>query len=127
MNPGRALLILVLAAVAACAPAASPAQTGLLTLTLTTGPTCPVEQIPPDPQCATRPVVGREVVILAGDREVARGTSDGGGQIRFQLPIGRYTVHDGLTGTFPTPPADQVVDIGGQPVELALDYDTGIR
>jgi hypothetical protein len=98
-----------------------------LTLTLTAGPVCPVEQNPPDPDCAPRPAAGEVVAIVLGDREVARGTSDADGRIRFALPAGRYVVRPIHAGTFPTPPAEQTVDLRDQPVELQLDYDTGIR
>jgi hypothetical protein len=114
--------------VAACGPGASPGPTGTLTLLLTAGPVCPVEQDPPDPACAPRAVSGAVVAILDGDREVARGTSGADGRIDFQLPHGRYVVHP-VAGDnpFPSPPGDQVVDVGPEPVELSLGYDTGIR
>jgi hypothetical protein len=113
----------------ACAPGSSgpPGPSGTLTLILTAGPVCPVERIPPDPACLPRPVAGAEVAVLEGDREIARGASDMNGRLSFTLPHGRYILHPLSEGTFPIPPADQVVDIGPQPLELALDYDTGIR
>ena len=131
MTPTKRLLVLLLiavSAVATCGPAVSPGPTGTLTLVMLQGPVCPVEQDPPDPACAPRPVVGQVVAILDGSREVARSTSDAAGRIRFSLPHGRYTVHPVPPDTgFPTPPTDQVVDLGAQAVELSLDYDTGIR
>ena len=72
-------------------------------------------------------MAGQAVAILDGEREVGRGSSDANGRIDFSLPYGRYTVRPVSAGTFPSPPADQIVDIGPQPVELALEYDTGIR
>ena len=122
-------LTLLVMGVAACAPGAtaSPAPTGVVTLTLLAGPVCPVEQDPPDPNCAARPVADHEVVLLAGDREVARGRSDARGMIRFEVPYGRYVVHPVGGQTFPTAPGDQAVDVGAEPATLTLDYDTGIR
>jgi hypothetical protein len=111
----------------ACAPAASTPPAGRLTLVLTAGPVCPVEQDPPDPACADRPVAGEVVALVSGGLEVARGTSDAAGRITFALPEGRYTVRPVDDGTFPTPPAEIVVDVGAEPVELSLLYDTGIR
>lgn len=122
-----AALLLVLPVVAACTEAAPTTSTGTLTLTLRAGPVCPVEQNPPNPACAPCAVSGAQVVILDGDREVARGSSNADGRIDFSLPSGRYRVHPISNGGFPTPPEDLVVDIGALPVELDLDYDTGIR
>jgi hypothetical protein len=128
----RAVLLALAAAIsfalASCGPAASEPPTGTLTLALTAGPVCPVVTDPPDPACAPRPVAGAEVTVLLGDREVARGTSSAEGRIDFRLPYGRYTVRP-VPGDqpFPVPPGDQVVDVGPEPAELALDYDTGIR
>ncbi len=120
-----AALLLVLCACAG--PAASAPPNGTLTLTLTAGPVCPVEQNPPNPACAPRAVSGAQVAIFDGDREVTRGASNADGRIDFSLPFGRYTVRPISNGGFPTPPGDQLVDIGALPVELALAYDTGIR
>ncbi len=122
-----ALVAACLMVLAACTPAAPSAPLTTLTLTLTAGPVCPVAQDPPDPACAPRPVEGAVVAIALGDREVARGTSDAGGRIRFSLPAGRYVVRPIHAGTFPTPPAEQIADVGDEPVELLLGYDTGIR
>ncbi len=84
--------------------------------------------LPPDPACDPRPVANQEVAILDGDREIARGASDGAGRITFSLPHGRYTIHPlAAASGFPSPPADQVVDVGAEPIELPMEFDTGIR
>jgi hypothetical protein len=125
----RVALALVVAALAACSsPQPSVPPGASLTLLLTAGPVCPVEQVPPDPACAPRPAAGQVVAILDREREVARGTSDADGRIDFALPAGRYTVRAVAAAGFPAPPADQIVDVAaGAPMELTLDYDTGIR
>jgi hypothetical protein len=129
-RPGPAVILLLTIGflVAACGVAASPAPTGTLTLTLTAGPVCPVEQIPPDPNCAAGPVADAEVIVLTADgREVARSKSDAAGKIRLTLPQGRYTIRPVQTNTFPSAPAEVTVDVGATPAEVALGYDTGIR
>ncbi len=91
------------------------------------GPTCPVEQNPPDPACADRPVPDAELVVLDDvGNEVARVRSDAAGRFRLDLPAGKYTLVpqpvEGLLGTaaefdFAVPAA--------APLDVA--YDTGIR
>jgi hypothetical protein len=93
------------------------------------GPTCPVESSPPDPQCAARPVAGATLLIqdLAG-HTVATVVSDGDGVFYLTLPAGDYVLVaepvDGLMGT--APPLSFSV-VAGSPVELTVEYDTGIR
>ncbi len=127
-GPAIVLILTIGLLVAACGVAASPGPTGTVTLTLTAGPVCPVEQVPPDPNCAPRPVAGAEVIVLTADgREVGRPKSDAAGKIRLTLPQGRYVIRPVQTGNFPTAPAEVLVDVGSTPVDVALGYDTGIR
>ena len=127
-GPAIILLLTIGLLVAACGTAASAAPTGTVNLTLTAGPVCPVEQIPPDPNCAPRPVADAEVLVLTVDgREVGRAKSDAAGKIRLTLPQGRYTIRPVQTNTFPSAPEEVVVDVGSIPVDVPLGYDTGIR
>ncbi len=103
-------------------------RTGIF-LGATSGPTCPVEQDPPDPACAARPVAGAVVVVKDGaGATVATVTLDAGGTAFVELPAGGYAVEPqavaGLMGTA-APVAATVVAGSGTPV--ALVYDTGIR
>ena len=127
----RAMNVLVLALgllVAACGTPATPGPTGVVNLTLTAGPVCPVEQVPPDPNCAPRPVAGAEVIVLTADgREVGRPRSDAAGKIRLTLPQGRYIIRPVQTNTFPIAPEEVTVDVGSTPLDVRLGYDTGIR
>jgi len=97
--------------------------------TVSAGPTCPVEREPPDPACAERPVAGAVLVFTdAAGLEVARVTSAADGTFTVELPPGDYHVSarpvEGLMGT--PGPMDVEVE-AGQPTELQVSYDTGIR
>lgn len=111
------------------APPAGGDGPAKVTIALTAGPTCPVEQSPPDAICAAQAVKNAEVTLYNADgTEVATDRSDVEGRVVFEVPAGAYyavaqTV-EGLMGT-PDPQAFSVV--GGDQVGLLFGYDTGIR
>jgi hypothetical protein len=93
------------------------------------GPVCPVETVPPDPECAPRPVVGAVVIVRdhAGTG-VSRVETAADGAFFLEVPAGQYVVEpqpvEGLMGTA----APSEVTVGdGIAVWVQLDYDTGIR
>ncbi len=90
------------------------------------GPTCPVVRFPPDPACEDLPVPGA-VLVVEGAAEVKQLEANDEGRFEVGLPNGSYLLvprpHDGLLGT--APPQEFVVE--GEPVELDVAYDTGIR
>jgi len=96
------------------------------------GPVCPVEQVPPDPACADRPVVGALIVVRGADgAEVARATTAADGTFLAGVPGGgSWTVEpqpvEGLLGTAP-PVVVQVLDAPSSWVAADVAYDTGIR
>lgn len=100
-----------------------------LNLSLVAGPVCPVEQDPPDPACAPRPVQNVEVLVFdSTGREVGAGASDENGLISIQLPAGAYyVVPPPVEGLMGTAAAQAFAAVGGDQVGLVLDYDTGIR
>jgi hypothetical protein len=100
-----------------------------LNLSLLAGPVCPVEQNPPDPACAPRPVANVEVLVFdPAGQQMGAGVSDSQGLISMQLPAGAYYVVpapvEGLMGDA-EPLAFAAV--GGDSVTLVFGYDTGIR
>jgi hypothetical protein len=90
------------------------------------GPTCPVQQDPPQPGCDDRPVSGAVVAVVddAGRRLTA--TTDDAGEAEFMLRAGRYSVEaapvEGLLGT-----PDPVEFTLESDRSMVLGYDTGIR
>ncbi len=99
--------------------------------TITAGPVCPVEQSPPDPRCAPRPVAGAIVVATdSGGQEVGRATSAADGS--YQMVVGETGVViisalpvAGLMGA----PAPVSITLAGpgETEHVDLAYDTGIR
>jgi hypothetical protein len=98
---------------------------------ITAGPACPVEQSPPDPKCAPRPVAG--AVIVAKDaigNEVGRTTSLADGSYRMPVGLAETVTITALpvTGLMSAPAPVSVTFPGQMDWEtLNLEYDTGIR
>lgn len=100
-----------------------------VTIQLTAGPVCPVETVPPDPNCAARAVSGADVTIFKADgTELATTTSDSEGNVVFDVPAGAYYVVAGaVQGLMGAPEAQAFSVLGGDQVGLLFGYDTGIR
>lgn len=104
------------------------AFTGGVLGTVTAGPTCPLQQNPPDPACDNRPVADARIIVfdLAG-RKVAHTTTSEGGMFSLGLAPGSYEIVAepvvGLMGT----PAPVPVEIFDDFLTIDLEYDTGIR
>jgi hypothetical protein len=141
-RPAHALLLALAIALSAAAcsagaaipPSASPSPpastaTAMLSGSVTAGPVCPVEKVPPDPSCAPRVVHGAHLLIRdANDKVVATLTTDAKGAFSVTLPLGTYTiVAQPVTGLLRAPDAKQVVLGTSGLFGVALSYDTGIR
>ena len=103
-------------------------QTGIGGVALA-GPVCPVESVPPDPNCAPRPVAGASIVIRdSAGYEVATAVTGADGSFFEAVPAGDYTLEpqpvEGLMGTAGVA-AVTVKD--GIAAQVQVDYDTGIR
>jgi hypothetical protein len=112
----------------ACGQATPSVPLGVVTATLLAGPVCPVETVPPDPNCAPAPVADREILVVTADgREVARGRSGADGVVRFSIPYGAYLLRAAPFDGFPTAPSDEPITVDATPLEVELGFDTGIR
>ena len=96
---------------------------------LNAGPVCPVEQVPPDPDCDARAVANADVTLYAADgTEIATATTGADGTVAFQVPAGAYYVlAQQVEGYMGTPDAQAFSTVGGDTVGLLMSYDTGIR
>jgi hypothetical protein len=123
-------MLAVMLAVPSCWPVA-PTDDVILNGTAMAGPTCPVVQDPPDPDCAERPVAGAEIVVLdASGSMVTRLTTEEDGTFSVALEPGSYElVPQPVAGLMGGAPAPVTVDLaaGQVPDPVHLAYDTGIR
>jgi hypothetical protein len=144
MNVVRLLMLVACTLAVACGPAnvasvlpspspvVSPAGgPPSVTGTISAGPVCPVEQVPPDPRCAPRPVAGAVIVATnASGQEVGRATSAADGT--YQLIVsqtGTVLITALPVAGLAQPPAPVTVTLT-QPSDIEridLEYDTGIR
>lgn len=130
-----ALVALVLVLAAACNPWAGPSPTTAGPTLLTTGvhglvqagPTCPVEQAGKSP--CVRSLSGATILALDSARlEVGRAVSDTNGDYFLRLAPGTYAiVPQAVQGVMRTAAETTVTVPDGAPVQLNLQYDTGIR
>ncbi len=104
--------------------------TGAVVGTVLAGPTCPVEQEPPDPDCADFPVDGAVIVVMNAGQEVTRVTTGEDGTFDIRLPIGTelMLVPQAVEGLLGTPAAAPVfLTAVNERIRLTFTYDTGIR
>lgn len=98
--------------------------------TVMAGPTCPVVQNPPDPDCDDKPIETNVSVYKASDtsRSVEMLESDEGGKFKVSLPPGDYVVMAGSFGVpFPSC-SDTSATVGSSGyTQIIVSCDTGIR
>jgi hypothetical protein len=94
---------------------------------VTMGPSCPVERMPPDPNCADRPQAATFSIDTPTGAHVAEVSSGADGEFTQLLPAGTYVI--GLRGTaaMPSMPAQTFEVSGNKYTELSLKLDSGIR
>jgi hypothetical protein len=131
LGPMTRLVILIAAVALLSSCDAPPAQdSGTILVVAMSGPTCPVETDPPDPDCAPRPVAGAPIRVVAeGDgATVAEGVTNADGRLTLEVPAGDYIVTAGpVEGLMAAPQPALVSVLAGLTIEVPLGYDTGIR
>jgi hypothetical protein len=105
---------------------AGPAQ---LMAQLTSGPVCPVDRNPADPNFSPPAVaIAQMTVYDPQGNEVASGISDANGTVTIEVPAGAYYVSvQAVEGLMGSPEAQAFSVLGGGQVALLFQYDTGIR
>jgi hypothetical protein len=124
----RAAFVAICLLTAASAEASTRPDSGIKG-TVSIGPTCPVERIPPDPNCADRPYDALIRATRAG-RTLARTRSGGDGSFTLRLRPGSYR----LIASSPSPAPytrssnELVVRVRSHRfVRVHIAFDSGIR
>ena len=97
---------------------------------ITLGPTCPVMQNPPNPQCADRPYETTIQIIKVGSPQGAPFMSvktDSEGRYSVTLPPGEYALQPVGGNTLPRCETKEVTVVASKMTEANLSCDTGIR
>ena len=123
------MLIFGLLALSSCAPEKT-ALDGTLQGKISIGPLCPVERIPPDPNCLPTAETFKAwpLAIFKGEQKVKSFTADAQGNFRIDLPLGEYVIdleqQRGIGGG--NLPQDIIIQ-SGEITTLNIGLDTGIR
>jgi len=102
--------------------------TGTISGMVTTSPTCPVERIPPEPQCAPKPYATSIVIKQAGKTSVLKTIqSNVDGRFNTELPVGSYELKAANSSVFPRCNSVTVQVKSDQNNVVDISCDTGIR
>jgi len=122
------LIVPLFALALVLAPPASGSGSGIRGR-VTSSPTCPVETIPPSPQCAPRGLRATLRITRNGSL-VKRLTTDASGRFSVSLRPGRYRVRarPASGSQFPSCPGAVTAKVSaGRFARVAIDCDSGIR
>lgn len=102
-------------------------STGIISGRVTLSPTCPVERIPPDPQCAPKGYQTIVKVFSVGGSYLIKSVQTGvDGSYTIALPFGDYTI--GAVGGKILPQCSSVpVSLKATLATVDISCDTGIR
>ncbi len=113
--------------VSSTATSAKPMGSGIHG-TVMLGPTCPVERIPPDPNCADKPYQTLVAIFRASDpvHAVVITESDASGTFSASLPPGEYLIGAGESN-LPRCNQVQIAVPENSYTSTTISCDTGIR
>lgn len=102
-------------------------NTGVITGRVTLSPICPVERMPPDPQCAPKPYQTKiEVLTSLGGKLIKSTQTSADGSFALTLPLGNYTIQAG-GGTMLPRCSPITVSLKTATTSIDISCDTGIR
>jgi len=105
----------------------APVQTGGINGYIHTGPTCPVQRILPDPNCADRPYANIGVMAINSAGKQYQTQADAAGNFSVAVPTGTYTVKVISANMLPRC-NDQTAEVTANKfTSVDISCDTGIR
>jgi len=103
-------------------------EKGVVTGLVMLSPVCPVERIPPDPNCAPKPYQTTVEVFLAGGTErVQTIQSKSDGSFKFTLPYSDYYIEASGGSVYPRCSPVELSVKTAAPNPVLISCDTGIR
>jgi hypothetical protein len=130
LSARSALAVLALTALLGACGGTAPGSTAkvgtsvIVTGRVIAGPTCPVERV--DHPCSPRPIVAR-VTARDARRIVATTQSTNDGTYQLRLAVATYTIVATTASGFPRCTPRIITVTSGQPNDVDLACDTGIR
>ena len=101
---------------------------GLLTGQMTLSPTCPVERIPKDPACESKPFSTLiDVFSLSNSKFSIQVHTGQDGTFYVPLPAGMYRISPYVQALYPICPSIEVAVLENSTTTLNISCDTGIR
>ena len=95
---------------------------------ITIGPTCPVERVPPDPNCADKPYQATVIVKTADEqKEISSFSSDKDGKFKVKLAPGTYVLVPVRNNTYPQASSQKVIVESNKFTQVNISFDSGIR
>lgn len=91
------------------------------------GPNCPVQRIPPDPNCADRPYQATVSVQIIDGQEIMRFTTGTDGNFKVNLAPGNYLLVPVSAKIYPRGITQTVVVEKDKFTEVTISFDSGIR
>ncbi len=95
--------------------------------TVSIGPTCPVQRIPPDPNCVDRPYKAELAIVNKYGYPAGKVISGADGKFEQSLPPGEYTITPVSAGVLPRASAQSFIVPQTGFVEIKIQFDSGIR
>lgn len=96
--------------------------------TITIGPTCPVERIPPDPACADKAYQATVKIETAdGSKQISQFTANADGKFKVNLNPGDYLLVPQSGGAYPRAQTVAVRVLNDQYSTVIITFDSGIR
>lgn len=108
-------------------PVPPPAKTTGINGYVHMGPTCPVQRMPPDPNCDDRPYANVEVAAVNSVGKQYTGQTNSLGKFSLSVPSGTYTVKTISANPFPRCPEQQTDVTSNKFTSIDIACDTGIR